>query len=121
MEDTQKTQPSDDEPQPSGQPQPETSSLEAETRQPVWKPALKEAAIAFGAAAVVLVIVYIFIFRSLHPEFVPYMDRGNVASQSFLGNQFVPVRFGNGGYRGNCRLNHRVRGWRGYFRAAHPV
>ena len=104
MEDTQKTQPSDDEPQPSGQPQPETSSLEAETRQPVWKPALKEAAIAFSAAAVVLVIVYIFIFRSLHPEFVPYMDRGNVASQSFLGNQFVPVRFGNGGYEGTAAL-----------------
>ena len=32
------------------------------------------------------------------------MDRGNVASQSFLGNQFVPVRFGNGGYEGTAAL-----------------
>ena len=104
MEDTQKTQHSDDEPTPSEQSQPETSSSEAETKQPVWKPALKEAALAFAAAAAVLAIVYVFIFRSLHPEFLPYMDRGNVASQSFLGNQFVPVRFGNGGYEGTAAL-----------------
>ena len=79
MEDTQNTQHSDDEPQPSGQPQPETSSSEADAKRPVWIPALKEAAFAFSAAAVVLVIIYSFIFRSVHPEFVPYMDCGNVA------------------------------------------
>ena len=70
----------------------------------VWVPALKEAALAFGAAAVVLVVAYIFTFRTLHPEFVPFMDRGNVTSQTFSGNQFVPVRFGNGGYEGTAAL-----------------
>ena len=70
----------------------------------VWVPALKEAAAAFGAAAVVLVIAYVFIFRSLHPEFLPYMDRGTVATQTFPGTQFVPVRFGNGGYEENGAL-----------------
>jgi hypothetical protein len=80
------------------------ASSEPQPSHAVWVPALKEAALAFGAAAVVLVIAYVFIFRTLHPEFVPFMDRGNVTAQQFPGNQFIPVRFGNGGYQDGAAL-----------------
>ena len=60
-----------------------TASSEPQPPAPVWVPALKEAALAFGAAAVVLVVAYVFIFRALHPEFVPFMDRENVTEQQF--------------------------------------
>ena len=81
-----------------------TASSEPQPPAPVWVPALKEAALAFGAAAVVLVVAYVFIFRALHPEFVPFMDRENATAQQFPGNQFVPVRFGNGGYQDGAAL-----------------
>ena len=38
------------------------ASSEPQPPPAVWVPALKEAALAFGAAAVVLVIAYVFIF-----------------------------------------------------------
>ena len=83
-------------------PLPDTPKAERESA--VWVPALKEAALAFGAAALTLVIAYIFLFRTLHPEFLPYMDRDLAPTQSFSGNQFVPVRFGNGGYQDGAAL-----------------
>jgi len=64
----------------------------------VWVPALKEAAGAFGAAAVVLLIAYGFLFERIHPEFVRFMQAENVPITRIAGNQFVPIRVGNGGY-----------------------
>lgn len=84
--------------------QPENTAPEPDEEKAIWVPALKEAAMAFGAAAAVLIVTYIFIFRSVHPEFVPYMDRGQVATQTFPGSEFIPVRFGNGGYQNGAAL-----------------
>ena len=65
----------------------------------VWVPALKEAAGAFFAAALVLVMVYSMWFFDFHPEFVRFADRGDVASTTISGDQFTPVQAGNGGYK----------------------
>ena len=104
MADTQKTEDSEADAIAQSQANPESTSSDAENSHPVWIPALKEAGLAFASAAGVLVIIYVFIFRALHPEFLPYMDRGAVSEQSFSGNQFVPVRFGNGGYQDGAAL-----------------
>ena len=65
----------------------------------VWAPALKEAAVAFTAAAVLLVIFYALAFRWIHPEFVPFMDR-DATKLIAGGKDFIPVSVGG----------HRVEG-----------
>ena len=79
--------------------QSESSTPEDQPQPAVWVPALKEAAVSFGAAALVLIVAYALLFRTIHPEFLPFMDRGPVTIQGFAGTQFIPVRFGNGGYQ----------------------
>ena len=61
-----------------------------------WKPAFKEAAWACLAAAAVLAIFYIFAFRWIHPEFVPFMNR-EASQLTALGKDLIPVSVG--GYR----------------------
>jgi len=86
-----------DKPQPAEQS--ESAAPETEPQPAVWIPALKEAAVSFGVAALVLLVAYVFLFRAIHPEFLPFMDREPAATQAFPGTQFIPVRFGNGGYQ----------------------
>ena len=62
----------------------------------VWVPALREAGIAFLTAAVVLGIVYSVFFRSIHPDFVPFMDR-SAATLVAPGKDLIPISVG--GYR----------------------
>ena len=104
MNETSKTEPDGTATPENATPPPLPDAEEAKKESVVWIPALKEAALAFSAAALTLVIAYIFLFRTLHPEFLPYMDRGVAPTQSFSGNQFVPVRFGNGGYQDGAAL-----------------
>lgn len=62
----------------------------------IWIPALKEAGVAFVAAAVLLAIFYVFAFRWIHPEFVPFMDR-EATKLVAPGKDLIPVSVG--GYR----------------------
>ena len=48
-------------------------STAAEATPAIWKPALKEAAWAFLAAAVLLVIIYALAFKKIRPEFARFM------------------------------------------------
>ena len=61
-----------------------------------WVPALKEASVAFVAAALLLLIIYLFAFRWIHPEFVPFMDR-EVTELIAPGKDLIPISVG--GYR----------------------
>ena len=51
---------------------------------------------AFVAAALLLVVFYVFSFRWIHPEFVPFMDRGATKLVA-PGKDLIPVSVG--GYR----------------------
>ena len=51
---------------------------------------------AFGAAALLLSIFYIFAFRWIHPEFVPFTDR-EATKLVALGKDLIPISVG--GYR----------------------
>ena len=62
----------------------------------IWIPALKEAGVAFVAAALILTIFYSFAFRWIHPEFVPFMDR-EATKLIAPGKDLIPVSVG--GYR----------------------
>ena len=62
----------------------------------IWVPALKEAGVAFVAAALLLIIFYVFAFRWIHPEFVPFMDR-EATKLIAPGKDLIPVSVG--GYR----------------------
>ena len=62
----------------------------------IWVPALKEAGVAFAAAAVLLVIFYALAFRWIHPEFVPFMDR-DATKLIAPGKDLIPVSVA--GYR----------------------
>ena len=70
-----------DKPQPAEQS--ESAAPETEPQPAVWIPALKEAAVSFGAAALILLVAYVFLFRTIHPEFLPFMDREPAATQAF--------------------------------------
>ena len=72
-------------------PQPQAAPLDG-----LWIPALKEAGVAFVAAAALLIIFYIFAFRWIHPEFVPFMDR-EATKLVAPGKNLIPVSVG--GYR----------------------
>ena len=64
-------------------------------RPSIWKPALKEAAWAFLAAATLLAIIYAFAFNRIHPEFVPFIGQdANPLTAS--GTDLIPVSVGNG-------------------------
>ena len=62
----------------------------------IWGPALNDAGVAFVAAALLLSIFYVFAFRWIHPEFVPFMDR-EATKLIALGKDLIPVSAG--GYR----------------------
>ena len=64
--------------------------------QEVWAPALKEAGLAFVAATLLLTTFYIFAFKWIHPEFVPFMGR-EATKLIAPGKDFIPVS--TGGYR----------------------
>ena len=59
----------------------------------IWIPALKEAGVAFMAAALLLAIFYVFAFRWIHPEFVPFMDR-EATKLIAPGKDLIPVSVG---------------------------
>ena len=59
----------------------------------VWRPALKGAAWAFLCASVLLLVSYAMFFRSIHPQFIPFMGydaQAIVAS----GKDLLPVSVG---------------------------
>ena len=76
-------------------PVPEDSIMGAEEAgtPPIWKPALKEAACAFLAAAILLIVIYTIFFRSFHPEFIPFMDR-DARKLVVTGKDLIPVSVG---------------------------
>ena len=58
-----------------------------------WVPALKEAAWAFLAATLLLILIYTIFFQSFHPEFTPFTDR--VAQKLVVpGRDLIPVSIG---------------------------
>lgn len=61
----------------------------------IWKPALKEAAWAFLAATVLLVIVYALAFKYIHPEFARFMGQDAKPLRG-TGKDFIPVSVGKG-------------------------
>ena len=66
----------------------------------VWVPALKEAAWAFLAAAILLIVTYTIFFRSFHPEFIPFIDR-DARKLVVPGKDLIPVSAGAGSKTGN--------------------
>ena len=66
----------------------------------VWVPALKEAAWAFLAAALLLVVTYTIFFRSFHPEFIPFIDR-DARKLVVTGKDLIPVSVGAASKSGN--------------------
>ena len=79
----------------------ETKAGSAATVDPgVWVPALKEAAWAFLAAAILLIVTYTIFFRSLHPEFIPFIDR-DARKLVVPGKDLIPVSVGAGSKTGN--------------------
>ena len=69
------------------------ASVETPDRTPIWKPALKEAAWAFIAAALLLIVTYTIFFRSFHPEFIPFIDR-DARKLVVPGKDLIPVSVG---------------------------
>lgn len=67
----------------------------AEPAPAVWKPALKEAAWAFLAAGVLLVIIYALAFKHIHPEFLRFMGQ-DAKPLTATGKDFIPVSVGKG-------------------------
>lgn len=70
-------------------------SIATEPTPAIWKPALKEAAWAFLAAAVLLVIGYTLAFKHIHPEFVRFMGQ-DAKPITATGKDFIPVSVGKG-------------------------
>ena len=81
-------------------PSPSSEQADEAPAPAVWVPALKEAAVAFLTAALVLAAVYSIWFRDFHPEFVRFMDRGDIPTLALQGNQFIPIQAGDGNYDG---------------------
>ena len=73
---------------------------EAEPIPAAWKPALKEAAWAFLAAAIILVIVYTLAFKHIHPEFVRFMGQ-DAEPITATGIDFIPISVGKGREEGD--------------------
>ncbi|MDG2442325.1 MAG: hypothetical protein P8M13_03600 [Luminiphilus sp.] len=70
--------------------------IAAASRSPsIWKPALKEAAWSFLAAAILLSILYSLAFSRIHPEFVPFIGQ-DARLLSASGNNLIPVSVGKG-------------------------
>ena len=69
----------------------------------IWVPALKEAGVAFVAAALLLIIFYVFAFRWIHPEFVPFMDR-EATRLIAPGKDLIPVSVGGYRVEGNSAI-----------------
>ena len=69
------------------------ASAEALDSAPIWKPALKEAAWAFLAAIILLVVTYTIFFRSFHPEFIQFLDR-DARKLVVPGKDLIPVSVG---------------------------
>ena len=61
----------------------------------IWKPALKEAAWAFLAAAVLLIIFYALAFKQIHPEFVRFMGQ-DATPVTATGKDFIPLSIRKG-------------------------
>ena len=61
----------------------------------VWKPALREAAWALLAAAIVLIVVYAIAFKNIHPEFVQFMGQ-DAKPLTAAGEDFIPISIGEG-------------------------
>lgn len=70
-------------------------SSASEPAPAIWKPALKEAAWAFLAAAVLLIIIYTLAFQHIHPEFVRFMQQ-DAKPLTATGKDFIPVSVGKG-------------------------
>ena len=66
----------------------------------VWVPALKEAAWAFLAAAILLIVTYTIFFRSFHPDFIPFIDR-DARKLVVPGKDLIPVSAGVASKTGN--------------------
>ena len=62
----------------------------------IWVPAFREAGAAVVVAAILLFIFYVFAFRWIHPEFVPFMDR-EATRLIAPGKDLTPISVG--GYR----------------------
>jgi hypothetical protein len=70
--------------------------IAAVTHRPsIWKPALKEAAWSFLAAAILLAIVYPLAFSRIHPEFVAFIGQ-DARPLTASGNDLIPVSMGKG-------------------------
>lgn len=71
-----------------------TETPQAQSRtgpsEDIWAPALKEAAVAFVTAVLLLIIFYVAAFRWIHPEFVPFMDR-EAGKLIIPGKDLVPI------------------------------
>ncbi|MDG1389064.1 MAG: hypothetical protein P8P79_11560 [Halioglobus sp.] len=65
----------------------------------VWLPALKEAAVAFFAAALLLVVVYSIWFFDFHSTFQRFAKGSEGPELTLTGSHFVPVHIGDGGYK----------------------
>ncbi len=76
-----------------------TLSSATEPAKGIWKPAL-EAAWAFLAAAVLLVIGYAVAFKHIHPEFVRFMGQ-DAKPLMTTGKDFIPVSVGKGRKEGS--------------------
>ena len=59
----------------------------------IWGAALKEAAWAFLAATLLLIVIYTIFFRSFHPEFIPFLDR-DARKLVVPGKDLIPVSVG---------------------------
>ena len=75
----------------------------------IWTPALKEAAWAFLAAAVLISFIYALAFKHIHPEFSRFMGR-DAAPISVNGREFIPASIGKGGKQGNDYLIEEFNG-----------
>lgn len=75
-------------------------SSAAEPAPTIWKPALKEAAWTFLAAAVLLIIVYALAFKHIHPEFARFMGQ-DAEPLTASGKDFIAVSVGKGRKEGS--------------------
>ncbi len=69
----------------------------------VWRPALKEAAAAFMASAVVLAAVYAIWFLDFHPEFQRFAAADS-QPKTIPARLFRPATVGSGGYEGTTAI-----------------
>ncbi|MDA8554992.1 hypothetical protein N9K98_07245 [Luminiphilus sp.] len=84
-------------------------SSDTEPAPDIWKPALTEAAWAFGAAAVLLIIVYALAFKHIHPEFVRFMEQ-DAKPITASGKDFIPVSIGKGRKAGSQYIIENLNG-----------